>query len=103
MEFPSHPELAVKGSWSPERMQKELERLRGLGLEPIPKLNFSAMHDEWLGDYGRMLCTDEYYRVLHLLHASSAKNKVIKDPLTLYEYQKDKKKQIGIKVLRISH
>lgn len=39
---------------------------------------------------------------LHLLHASSAKNKVIKDPLTLYEYQKSKKKQIGIKVLRIS-
>ena len=40
---------------------------------------------------------------LHLLHASSAKSKVIKDPLTLYEYQKNKKKQIGIKVLRISH
>lgn len=39
---------------------------------------------------------------LHLLHASSAKSKVIKDPLTLYEYQKNKKKQIGIKVLRIS-
>mgnify|MGYP003311338130 CR=1 FL=1 len=40
---------------------------------------------------------------LHLLHASSAKSKVIKDPLTLYEYQKNKKRQIGIKVLRISH
>ena len=46
-----------------QKLRAELARLRKLGLEPIPKLNFSAMHDEWLGDYGRMLCTDEYYRV----------------------------------------
>ena len=42
--YPSHPELAVKGSWSPEKMKAELARLRSLGLEPIPKLNFSACH-----------------------------------------------------------
>ena len=61
--YPSHPELAVAGSWSPERMKEEIRRLRGLGLEPIPKLNFSACHDAWLKDYGRMLATPEYYKV----------------------------------------
>ena len=63
VEYESRPEIAVKGAWSVEKLRSELSRLRKLGLEPIPKLNFSAMHDEWLGDYGRMLCTDEYYRV----------------------------------------
>ena len=62
VEYESRPEIAVKGAWSVEKLRSELSRLRKLGLEPIPKLNFSAMHDEWLGDYGRMLCTDEYYR-----------------------------------------
>ena len=61
--YPSHPELAVEGSWSPERMREEIARLKGLGLEPIPKLNFSACHDAWLKDYGRMVSTPEYYRV----------------------------------------
>ena len=63
MVYPSHPELAVRGSWSPEKMQKELARLRRLGIEPIPKLNFSASHDAWLKDYSRMVSTPEYYRV----------------------------------------
>ena len=62
--YPSHPELAVKGTWSPEKMRKELKRLRGLGIEPIPKLNFSTSHDAWLKDYARMISTDEYYKVV---------------------------------------
>ena len=62
VKYESRPEIAVKGAWSVEKLRTELARLRKLGLEPIPKLNFSAMHDEWLGDYGRMLSTDEYYR-----------------------------------------
>ena len=61
--YPSHPELAVKGSWSAERLQKELARLRGMGIEPIPKLNFSTSHDTWLKEYGRMVSTPEYYKV----------------------------------------
>ena len=61
--YPSHPELAVEGSWSPERMKEEIARLKGLGLEPIPKLNFSACHDAWLKEYSRMVSTPEYYRV----------------------------------------
>ena len=63
IQLKSHPELAVKGSWTIERFRAELDRLRNMGLEPIPKLNFSAAHDIWLKDYSRMLSTPEYYRV----------------------------------------
>ena len=63
MVYPSHPELSVEGSWSPEKMKAELARLRSLGLEPIPKLNFSAKHDAWLKDYSRMVSSPTYYRV----------------------------------------
>lgn len=39
--------------------------------------------------------------MLHLLHASSAKGEVIKDSSTLFDYQKSKSKQTGIRVIRI--
>lgn len=61
--YPSHPELAVKGSRKPEWILKEVRRLKALGLEVIPKLNFSAGHDAWLGEYSRMLTTKPYYQV----------------------------------------
>lgn len=61
--YPSHPELAVKGSWSVGKLRAELARLRGLGFEVIPKLNFSSTHCAWLKDYARMISTPEYYRV----------------------------------------
>lgn len=38
---------------------------------------------------------------LHMLHASSAAGAVIKDKKTLYEYQKNKKNQTGIRVFRM--
>jgi len=61
--YPSHPELAERGSWSPDRLRAELNRLRKMGLEPIPKLNFSTGHDIWLKEYSRLVSTPEYYRV----------------------------------------
>ena len=61
--YESHPEIAVKGAWSVEKLRKELVRLRSVGLEPIPKLNFSACHDIWFGKYAGMVSTDKYYRV----------------------------------------
>ena len=61
--YPRHPELAVKGSWSADRMREELRRLRSMGLEPIPKMNFSASHHMWLKEYSRMLSTRQYYQV----------------------------------------
>ena len=61
--YPSHPEIAVKNAWTPEKLRKELARLRSIGLEPIPKLNFSATHDAWLKEYSMMVSTAEYYKV----------------------------------------
>jgi len=62
--YPSHPELKIAGTWSAEKLHAEIARLRGLGLEPIPKLNFSATHDAWLKEYHRMLSTPVYYKVV---------------------------------------
>ena len=61
--YPSHPELAVKGSWPPEKLKGEVSRLARMGIEAIPKLNFSTCHDDWLGEYSRMVSTQTYYRV----------------------------------------
>ena len=63
VQYPSHPELAVKGSWSPDRLRNEIQRLNSMGMEVIPKLNFSTGHDVWLGEYQRMISTPEYYSV----------------------------------------
>ena len=69
VKYESHPELAIKGSWSTKRLRRELAKLRAAGLEPIPKLNFSACHDFWLGPYARMVSTDTYYGVVRDLIA----------------------------------
>ncbi len=61
--YPSHPELAVKGAWSPDKMRSEIARLKAMGLEAIPKLNFSMTHNAWLGEYRTMLATRKYYQV----------------------------------------
>ena len=61
--YESHPEIAVEGAWSPAHLHEELARAREMGIEPIPKLNFSACHDAWLGDYARCLSTETYYQV----------------------------------------
>ena len=61
--YPSHPELAVRGSWPADKLKAELRRLRTLGFEVFPKLNFSTTHCAWLGEYARMVSTPEYYRV----------------------------------------
>ena len=63
IEYATHPELAVKNAWKPEKLRAELARLRSMGITPIPKLNFSSSHDIWLGEYERMLSTKIYYKV----------------------------------------
>ncbi|MDW7658282.1 MAG: Tat pathway signal protein [Bacillota bacterium] len=67
--YESHPELAVSGSWSVGQLRDELARMRAMGLQPIPKLNFSTAHDEWLGDYARCVSSRRYYEVCRdLIH-----------------------------------
>jgi hypothetical protein len=61
VELKSHPELAVKGSWSREKFKEELKRLRSIGLEPLPKFNFSACHNAWMKEMMYKIGTKEYY------------------------------------------
>jgi len=58
--YPSHPELAVKGSWPVTKVREELARLRAMGFEVVPKLNFSATHSVWLKDMRFRISTPEY-------------------------------------------
>lgn len=63
VQYESHPEIAVEGAWSRDKLMRELGKVRELGIEPIPKLNFSTSHDTWLGPYARCVSTDKYYAV----------------------------------------
>lgn len=72
VQFATHPEIAVEGAWTIARLKDELSRLRDLGLEPIPKLNFSTAHDVWLKEYSRMVSTSTYYKVCRDLIAETA-------------------------------
>lgn len=55
--YKSHPELLRKGTWSHEISKAEVKRCRDVGIEIIPKRNFSATHHTRLGEYGRMMST----------------------------------------------
>ena len=63
IQYDSHPEISVANAWSHEKLKSELSKMRKMGLEPVPKLNFSTSHDLWLGKYHRMVSTDIYYDV----------------------------------------
>jgi len=63
IQYESHPEISIPGAWSKEKLRKELDYMRSLGLTPIPKLNFSTGHDVWLKEYSRMVSTSIYYKV----------------------------------------
>lgn len=63
IKYDSHPEIAVEGAWTPAELKAEKARLAQLGITLVPKLNFSAGHDLWLGNYHRMVSTPTYYQV----------------------------------------
>ena len=63
VKYETHPEIAAPNAWDKDFLKKKLDEMRALGLEPIPKLNFSACHDTWMKEYRRMLCTPIYYKV----------------------------------------
>ena len=64
VEYPSHPELKVKGTWSVAKLKRELDRLRAMGLEPIPKVNFSTTHNAWMKDWRYRVSTPEYMQTV---------------------------------------
>jgi len=77
VKYESHPEISAPDAWDKEFLKKKLDEMRALGLEPIPKLNFSACHDTWLKDYHRMVSTKKYYQVCEDL---------IKDVAEMFDY-----------------
>ncbi len=67
--YDSHPEIGVNGALTPDELREEVRRLRTLGLDPVPKLNFASSHDAWMGQYERMLSTGVYREVVSdLIH-----------------------------------
>lgn len=62
VQYESYPEIAVWNAWSTKKLREKLRKIRALGMEPIPKLNFSAGHDTWMGEYSRMVSTEPYYK-----------------------------------------
>lgn len=61
IKYESRPEISAPDAWDKDFLKKKLDEARALGLEPIPKLNFSCGHHTWLKQYRRMVSTPEYY------------------------------------------
>ena len=61
VKYRRHPEIAVNDAWPVSRLEEEIKRLRSIGIEPIPKLDFSSSHDTWMGEWSHMVSTPEYY------------------------------------------
>lgn len=63
LKFESHPEISATDAWSADKLKHEIQKMKKLGIEALPKLNFSTGHDAWLGQYSRCVSTDTYYKV----------------------------------------
>ena len=61
--FDSHPELAIEGSLPKDTFKKELERLRSIGITPLPKFNFSSGHSGWAKQYANMIGSPVYSKL----------------------------------------
>ncbi|MBE6577975.1 MAG: Tat pathway signal protein [Ruminococcaceae bacterium] len=61
IKYESHPEVSAPNAWEKDFLRQKLAELRALGIEPIPKLNFSTCHDTWMKKYRRMVSSPEYY------------------------------------------
>ena len=63
IKYKSHPEISAPDALSHEEVRALLDKARALGLTPIPKLNFSAVHHNWLKEYNRMVSSKIYRQV----------------------------------------
>lgn len=77
IEWATHPEIAIKNSWSRKKLRDEIKRIREKGMIAIPKINFSAQHSFWMGEYSRMISTPQYYKVC---------NDLIKEAYELFDH-----------------
>ena len=69
---PASPELAVKGSLEKVEAEGMLARLNELAITAIPKFDFSAAHDAWLGNYSKMPDTCAYREFVKKILTKSA-------------------------------
>ena len=77
LELGSHPEIAKEGCWTRRKMRKEIERCKKLGIEIVPKFNFSTIHSYWMKEYRRKTSTTEYYQFV---------NDIIKEAYKLFDH-----------------
>lgn len=77
IKYESHPEISAPDAWDKDLLKKKLDEMRALGLEPIPKLNFSTCHHRWLKDYSKMVSSPIYYQVC---------SDLIKEVVELFDY-----------------
>ncbi len=63
IKYDSHPEISAPDAWDKDFLKKKLDELRALGIEPIPKLNFSNGHSVWMKQYRCMIGLPTYYKV----------------------------------------
>lgn len=61
VQYETHPEISLPDAWSKERVKKEVKKCRDLGIELIPKLNFSTGHSYWQKEWRKMTSTKPYY------------------------------------------
>lgn len=61
--YNSHPEIAIASSKSRYWVKEQIKKAADLGLKIMPNVNFSTTHDQWLGEYRRMVSTKPYYNV----------------------------------------
>lgn len=58
--YDKHPEISIPGAWTKAELKEELDRLRAMGITPLPKCNFSCGHSAWLKEYAYMVGTPTY-------------------------------------------
>lgn len=63
VKYESHPEISAVDAWDKDFLKKKLDEIRARGIEPIPKLNFSASHCAWIKDYHYLISTPAYYKM----------------------------------------
>ena len=61
VKYESHPEISLADAWDREKVKKEVARCKTLGIEIIPRVNFSSTHNFWMKKYRSLTSTPEYY------------------------------------------